>query len=264
MLKKILKITLAFIIVIILSMIWFIQSKINLYVAIPNQDIGIENANNLDNDIYKGGNEYEYTYTIKKDTTFYRLHAYIEYNYNKYPSFTSYKILPRYKKENKHEVDIIKMSVYKNETNFSIGKKQTVIEYSMLINNKKATFLNEYTGLIEDIEGVWLHPIRSLWFENLEYCPFPQIKYKREKWQDFLRIHGNDYPHPEINKMDFDYQIDTIEVNSIDTTYFISADGLLNGEKISRSSFEFSSEMGFQRLNFRTMEGYDVEFKIKK
>lgn len=154
---------------------------------------------------------------------------------------------------------------------YSKDDEEKAAEYQL--NKKLPDFgwMNEIkTGIIENVERVWMHPFRSNQFSFTEVAPFPEIEYPikvgkswtgqlgiREGWGDWANTSGN-----------FSYEITSKE--SIETKYGIIDDCWKVESKsnypFGKSNFDywFNEKLGFVRMNYQNYGGQYLEIELEE
>lgn len=91
-------------------------------------------------------------------------------------------------------------SVSSDSNNFKKIKKIEMSVLNGLVNQNQYTvryryfgvndiFLSEeITGLLLNSEKIWLHPPRSIAFEELEFTPFPYIRFNKKTWGQQIKV----------------------------------------------------------------------------
>lgn len=188
-----------------------------------------------------------------------------------------------YLKENKTEdfeltnnIDSIKISeihltVIKPRIFQRTNKNQTEIYYSYEPNPTTTSA----TGIVENIENIWIHPPRSGFFKSLETCPFPYIKLNKPigyKWTDSMSI-GNHWSNKKWGEwegrlsLNYDYEIvgkekidsefgkiDCIVVNAV-------ANSIIGNSKLKAY---FSEKYGFIKLEYTLFNGIKINLNLDK
>ena len=142
--------------------------------------VKIETKNfDSDNITYKTGNVYIFDYEIIENGKSYKL------NKNTRQSF---ELVDSNKDSIK--VEKIHLIVKPEIDSLRTNENQTQIIYFQ--SPEFNSFFS--TGLIENKDNIWLHPIRNGFFSCLETCPFPYIKFplkKNSTWSDEMLIGEN-------------------------------------------------------------------------
>jgi hypothetical protein len=131
-----------------------------------------------DNEIYKDGNQYEYSflYVDKNNSEFYYNRVSEQWQFVAKDSatdstVTGFRMLVK--------ADISEFIM------FDPDYDQTLIKYHYIAKNGKLCPYSETTGLVENKKNIWMHPPRTDLFRILELNPFPfiQTPYKKgNKW----------------------------------------------------------------------------------
>lgn len=154
---------------------------------------------------------------------------------------------------------------------YSKEDKKKAAKYQL---NKKLPdyrWVNETkTGIIENVEKIWMHPFRSNQFLFTEVAPFPEVKYPinvgkswtrqlgiREGWGDWKNTSGN-----------FTYEITSKE--SIEIKYGIIDDCWKVESKsnypFGKSIFDywFNEKLGFVKMNYWNYGGQYLKIELEK
>jgi hypothetical protein len=125
------------------------------------------------------------------------------------------------------------------------------------------------TGLVENKDNIWMHPIRDGFFRCLETCPFPFIKYplkKSKTWTDEMLI-GENWGNEKWGKwkgsllLKYEYKI--VRKRKIDTEfgkikcYVIESTAESAIGKTKLVSF-FSEQYGFIRFEYSLLNNIKV------
>jgi hypothetical protein len=169
------------------------------------------------------------------------------------------------------KISEIHLTVIKPKTFKRTNKNQTEVYYSYEPNPTTVSS----TGIVENVENIWVHPPRNGFFKSLETCPFPYVKLNKPigyKWIDSMSI-GNHWSDKKWGLWDgrlllnYEYEIsgkeiiltkigelDCIVINAIATS------------KIGQSSLKyyFSQEYGFVKLEYILFTGLEIELNIEQ
>jgi len=126
------------------------------------------------------------------------------------------------------------------------------------------------TGIIENVEKIWMHPFRENQFSFTEVAPFPKIKYPLEVgkiWTGQLSIQ-NGWGDWENTSGNSSYEVTSQEM--IETKYG-QIDKCWKVESIAnypfgKSTFDywFSENLGFVKMNYRNYGGQYLEIELEK
>lgn len=133
-----------------------------------------QNRYNQDNEIYKVGKKFTFTYDYRDKTGTKMLMAKAD---TVSQNEAAWKLVPAEKRNNKSVTQII-LSVVPGLMPFIQmfpDYNQTVILYDFKLADG-SSWNNEMTGVIENRKNLWLHPPRTGLFSILELNPFPYIK----------------------------------------------------------------------------------------
>ena len=139
--------------------------------------VKVENKNiDSDNKVYKIGNVYIFDYEIVENNKSYKLNE---------TSRTAFEFVDA--KTDTVSLKNIHLIIQPQLDSLRTNENQTEIVYLPipLLNSVSST------GLIENKDNIWLHPIRDGFFQCLETCPFPYIKFpikKNQTWTDAMLI----------------------------------------------------------------------------
>jgi hypothetical protein len=129
------------------------------------------------NQVYKIGNVYVFDYEIIENGITKKL---------KTNSSSGFELVEK-KSNTSIGVDKIHLLVKPTKGSSRSNENQTQISY--LQGPEFSSFTT--TGVVDNSENVWIHPIRSGFFSSLETCPFPFIKKPLkvgQKWKDAMLI----------------------------------------------------------------------------
>ncbi|MCB0647659.1 MAG: hypothetical protein KDC49_13415 [Saprospiraceae bacterium] len=151
------------------------------YVEHESKD-SIPEFHNLNNQIYKPGNiyTYDYAFTIPGKNGKYILCDTIDEFFPGRDSdiFVLANDTSCYSSFIQFQMKIA------NKTEESNGELQTSLVYSLLSGNKSYNLLSR-TGVVENHINLWIHPIRVLYFEILEFSPFPYLSYRASPGESY-------------------------------------------------------------------------------
>lgn len=219
----------------------------------------IEKKNiDADNIVYKVGSTYYFSYQIKgKEGE----ELFIDSkDAEKLTSIKEESLLPQFK-----------MEVIEPIKGKRTNKRQTEIRYSF----EPMTDFRVSTGLVENEQNVWLHPMRSRFFKALETVPFPYIHLGKAigyTWSDQMVI--SDYWSNPLwgewtGKLLLDYKY-TIEKQEKITTVFgeLPCLRVVATAKSTLGETElvscFSEQYGFVRMEYKLVTGIDIVIDLVK
>ena len=133
-----------------------------------------QNRYNLDNDIYKVGKKFTFTYQYQDKTGRKMLMTKAD---TVSQNGIAWKLVPAEQRTDKSVSQII-LSVVPGLMPFIQifpDYNQTVIMYDFKLGDG-SSWNNEMTGVIENQKNLWLHPPRTGLFSVLELNPFPYVK----------------------------------------------------------------------------------------
>src|SRR2546423_3903264 len=157
----------------------------NLYYEFPDS-MTVKNKKffNLDNNIYKPGIEFKFSYQIIKngDTLLVKVDKTGD---TKTSNWTFVK------QQNADSLTIHYLSFkilegYGGLDHLFPDYSQTVIQQNYYSNN--SLLFDGTTGLIENMYNVWLHPFRGKYFSVLELSPFPYMKFPAKRGSNWKWI----------------------------------------------------------------------------
>lgn len=134
-----------------------------------------QNRYNQDNELYKVGKKFTFTYDYRDKTGTKMLMAKAD---TVSQNAVAWKLVP-VEKRNDKSVTQISLSVVPGLMPFIQifpDYNQTVILYDFQLADG-SSWNNEMTGVIENCKNLWLHPPRTGLFSVLELNPFPYIKH---------------------------------------------------------------------------------------
>jgi hypothetical protein len=243
----------------------------NLYYEFPDS-ITVKNKNffNLDNNIYKPGIEFKFSYQIFKDgdTLLVRVDKIGDTKTSNWTfvkerdgdsltiHYLSFKILEGYGGLDQLFPDY----------------SQTVIQQNYYSNN--GLLFDGTTGLIENMYNVWLHPFRGKYFSVLELSPFPYMKFPpkpgsnwkwtlndiSERWSDkrIIEYRGK-------QRADYEYRITGTKTlhTSLGKLYCVVIEGIAKTSLgITKLTSYFNKKYGFVALDYANIDGSTVKLKL--
>lgn len=227
-------------------------------------DSVIFEKDNIDsnNEVYKTGNVYIFDYEIIENGKKYKLLK--NKGMFKRREFELVSILV-----NTIKIDKIHLIVKPVEESERTNENQTQISYL------EGPFFesSSSTGVVDNKENVWIHPIRNGFFNSLETCPFPYVKkplmiglewkdemligegWENEKWGQWEGRLLLEYVYKVVAKEKIDTKIGKIECYIIEST----ASSEIGKTKLKSY---FSNEYGFVRLEYNLINDIKVNFWI--
>ena len=151
-----------------------IKSDHVFYVEHSNVD-SLSNFHNLNNKIYKPGNIYTYEYKFKipgKQGEFILCDTIDEF----FPGRDSDIFIIANDSSCHSSFSKFEMKVTNKSEIGDNGELQTTFIYNFISKNEKYN-ASSRTGVVENHMNIWIHPIRLLYFEILEFSPFPFLSY---------------------------------------------------------------------------------------
>lgn len=163
-------------------------------------------------------------------------------------------------------VKYYKMKVYTGKINTS----QTPISYEYY-NDSDEKIMEASTGIISNVDKVWLHPPRTKGFRILELTPFPYYKANEKKWEQKLTIGGELWS--DKRWVEWKGNVEFINKYTNEGSIIINTKiGEIECEKIvatGESKFGktyldayYSSEYGFVKLSYLLINGDRLEISL--
>lgn len=221
-------------------------------VYIEKKDVDVDNA------IYKVGRTFYYSYKIQNkegDSLF------IDAEDAERLTSVKDEALP----------DQFKMEVIAPEKGKRTNKRQTEIRYSF----EPMTDFRSSTGLVENEQNVWLHPMRSHFFKALETAPFPYVHLGKSvgyTWSDQMRI-GDSWSNPVWGEwkgkllLDYTYRIEKQEMVST-ALGDLSCLKVVSTAKSTLGETElvsyFSEQYGFVKMEYKLLTGLKIVIDLVK
>lgn len=167
------------------------------------------------------------------------------------------------------KISEIHLTVIKPKTFKRTNKNQTEVYYSYEPNPTTVSS----TGIVENVENIWVHPPRNGFFKSLETCPFPYVKLNKPigyKWIDSMSI-GNHWSDKKWGLWDgrllLSYEYEIIgkekiltEIGELDCIVINSTANSNIGQSRLKSYFSF--EYGFVKLEYTLFTGMEIELNI--
>lgn len=130
------------------------------------------------------------------------------------------------------------------------------------------------TGAVENSKNVWIHPPREDFFQILEICPFPYVKYPLEvgtHWIDKVNVH--DWWSSPLwleweGRLLFEHQYKITGKETVDTDmgefncWMIEATGYSSKGNTKLVAY-FNETVGFVKLIYRTVNSMSIIFVLK-
>lgn len=241
----------------------FIVSTCLLFVCIGFSQhydtVVIENENiDRDNIIYKPGNVFIFDYEIvlKGET------KKLQFNKGRF-THSKFKIAPI--ASDSIEVDKIHLLVRPVADSERTNENQTQITY--LQEPQFASIPS--TGVVENENNIWIHPIRLGFFGALETAPFPYVQYPiniGDQWEDAMKI-GQPWSNELWGQWEgrlhlkYEYRVDkktTIETPLGDLECYIiesTANSTIGETKLKSY---FSTKYGFVKLEYDLINNLEI------
>ena len=169
------------------------------------------------------------------------------------------------------KISEIHLTVIKPRMFQRTNKKQTEVYYSYEPNPT----ITSSTGIVENIENIWIHPPRSGFFKSLETCPFPYVKLNKPigyKWTDSMSI-GNHWSNRKWGKWDgrlmLDYEYEIAEREKIDSKLGEIDCLVINAIAISeigesKLKAYYSNKYGFVKLKYTLFTGIEIDLSLEQ
>ena len=221
------------------------------YESVQVEDDSID----LNNQVYKIGNVYIFDYEIIENGIAKKL---------KTNSRKGFELVP--KNFDSIGVDRIHLLIKPPENSKRTNENQTQISY--LEGPEFASYSS--TGVVDNRENIWIHPIRNGFFSSLETCPFPFVKKPLKiglEWTDAMLI-GEGWGNEMWGKwtgqllLEYSYKITKREkINSElgEVECFViesKAESRLGSTRLK--SF-YSERYGFIRLEYVLLTGIEIK-----
>lgn len=212
------------------------------------------------NEVYRLGNSYVFDYEIIKDGRVLKL----KYNKGMYEN-SAFELVPLATAE--IDVDKIRLVVQQVSDAERTNEGQTEISYIQEPLSRGMSL----TGLVDNSSNIWLHPIRTGFFNALQTAPFPFVQKPLKVgavWTDKMAIGKNwsnilwgTWEDPLL--LSYDYQITGVE--PIKTAFGTIACYVIESSATSdigttKLKSYFSNLYGFVRLEYQLLNGIKVNF----
>lgn len=261
----------------------FSQSKISyeimsetIEVEVRNPDLSFDENFNFNNEVYAIGNKFTYNYyyenlegkkfLMKKGKKIQQPEGYSIFDWE----FTDFE-------DNSNDVikEINATIISGNPFEKMLENyNQTGVSYKY-ITNENTVYSSEVTGIVENINNVWIHPPRSNLFKILEINPFPFIKKPFEignKWTWSLEIGENwgderwlKWKGSITNK----YWYEITEIKAVEThfgkinCYIIQCEATSSIGTTKLTSY-YNEVYGFVKLNYMNIDGTQLNLELVK
>jgi hypothetical protein len=243
----------------------------NLYYELPDS-VTVKNTNffNLDNNIYKPGIEFKFSYQIIKngDTLLVRVDKKGD---TKTSNWT-------FVKEGNVDSLTIQYVSFKILEGYG-GLDQLFPDYSQTVIQQNyysgsGLLFDGTTGLIENMHNVWLHPFRGKYFSVLEFSPFPYIKFPAtpgSNWKWILNDISERWSDKRIieysGKQQAIYAYRVTGTKTLNTSLgklkCVVTKGIANtGLGITKLTSYFNKRYGFVALDYSNIDGSIVKLKL--
>ncbi|WP_417370766.1 hypothetical protein [Gelidibacter japonicus] len=225
-------------------------------------DTVVLDTGNIDatNEVYKVGNTYVFNYEIIRNGKILKLKT----NKGMYAS-TVFELVPLVSPA--IEVDRIRLIVQQVSDAERTNEGQTEISYIQEPLSRGMSL----TGLVDNADNIWLHPIRTGFFNALQTAPFPFVKKPLKvgnEWSDKMAIGKNwgnvlwgTWEEPLL--LSYHYKVTTMEMvktafGTIEC-YVIESNAKSDIGETKLKSY-FSEIYGFVRLEYELLNGIKVNF----
>lgn len=234
-----------------------------------NQD---HNFFNKDNKIYLPGQEFIYSYTIKKN----QKELYCRTNAVNDTDTKNWTLV------NSDQIDDLTIKYigfkvlpgYGGMDNLFPDFSQTVVQQQYW-SSKMTLLFDGSTGLVENSANVWLHPFRGKYFSTTQLSPFPFIKFplkKGESWDWNLEIDSR-WSDPRIitydGKLAAKYKYEFIDIRTIPSSLGNLECSVIEGiatNRLGQSKLRsyFNTKYGFVRLEYKNIDDSEINFELIK
>lgn len=231
---------------------------------------GKENDYTSDNIIYKEGRIFDFKYHFENrdgDKLLYQQKILPGRSLSKEERRQFYFLVP-FQDTSYDPINIISMEVTGADYH-----NQSEIQFNY-IHKSGDQIMSETTGVIENLENIWMHPPRSGMFKILELNPFPFVKFpfkKGTKWQWELGI-GDGWSDPRWKEWEgsitnkYDYEItDKVNIKSpIGNLECYVIDGVANS-RIGQTYLKsyFNEEHGFVKLEYTNIDSTKTVIELQ-
>jgi hypothetical protein len=169
-----------------------------------------------------------------------------------------------YQPEKQDEIEIV--------YNFDKDRVDTINSFQ-LNKNRITDFWrsNEITGIIENVENIWMHPIRSNQYNFTQVAPFPQIEFPLKvgkKWTDkniSMKEGFGDWSNMRVKS-----EFEVLSKESIEIQYGIIENcwkiNSISNFDLGRSSltYWFHEKLGFVKLNYINYGNQKLNIELTK
>lgn len=240
------------------------------------KDLGPPNPNVEDNQIFRGGRVFVYSYQVF-DSLGQEQRIITTYNFNKYnPIDWKREPVPIDKPlTTEYPIDSIRLRVLNNTGNSTQADQQTMIVYEYF--NEKGTIVpeTERTGLIEDSTAIALNPPRNSGFAVLQFSPYPEIEFPLaidKTWNSSQTI---PIEWAELVRLDFENPVNVFSTftvtgrTTIDTplgpqeVWLIEATGE-NRFRDTKTTLHFNESLGFVKMEFENVDGSRMVLSLER
>lgn len=212
------------------------------------------------NQIYRPGNFYLYNYEVIQGGQRQKLKANASRDFELAPV-----------DENFHGIQHIKLTVKGTMPKERANPDQTRVAYFCEPDAKSFSA----TGLVENTENLWLHPIRDGFFRSLETAPFPYVQLPLQvgkSWQDAMKI-GSHWCNPIWGEWEGNLLLNyTYTISGKETTetpvgtydcWVIDATATSELGETKLKSY-FHEQLGFLRYEYQLLNGLKVNLWLAK
>jgi len=155
----------------------------------------------------------------------------------------------------------IKYKLYYTEENLTLKEREEYIDSNKL-------YKWDITNVMEDDEGVWIHPPRSYTLEKLQLSPFPQIDFPAkigDNWASRMYI-GAGWGDLRGKTVSSDYIVESVkysETDSLNFTARVKAETYFDEENhLCKAVFDFDSQLGFTNMSYVFDDSTKVEIRL--
>jgi len=233
------------------------------------KDLGPPNPNVEDNQIFRGGRVFVYSYQVF-DSLGQEQRIITTYNFNKYnPVDWKREPVPIDKPlTTEYPIDSIRLRVLNNTGNSTQADQQTMIVYEYF--NEKGTIVpeTERTGLIEDSTAIALNPPRNSGFAMLQFSPYPEVEFPLtidKTWNSSQTIPVMEFENP-VNVYSTFTVVDRVTIESAlgpQPVWVIEALGE-NRFRNTKTTLFFNETLGFVKIEYENVDGSRMVLNLER
>lgn len=241
------------------TLLLFIFSQI---VVSQQYDTVVFDKENIDsnNEIYKTGNVYIFDYEIINNGKTQKLKK----NKGMFAG-SDFELVPF--GADSIKVDRIRLIVQDVLDHERSNENQTQISYIQEPDNSSL----HSTGLVENKDNIWMHPIRISFFNSLETCPFPFVKKPLTigmEWKDAMKI-GQGWRNEIWGMWDgslilnYEYKVigtETLKTEIGELDCYIIESSAKSSIGLTKLKSYFSETHGFVRMEYELLNDLKINF----